>query len=590
MLIRMMLIPSLLCGIVFAQQAQNQQAAGNEPPETAEVRGIVRALSGDPIPRANITLRGMPPPNTTSSLTPPTSYTASSDTEGNFVLRNIPPGQNYRLLVERPGYVSAIYGSRGAISSGTPLRLVAGQVLEGIDITMTPQAVITGQVTDANGDPMPNVQVQANVSAYLQGRRQFLTRGSQSTDDEGNYRLSGLAAGRYYISAESRRITSIGGTITQTADGSQPLGDIKTYYPNAETTRLATPIRVQSGDEIRGINIQMIQAPVYSISGTVAGAPPGALIPLRIINEDDDSSLTSFGLTQLLQPGQKEFHLGGLKAGSYRLETLPIAVSGTTSAGIARLEFTITDSDIKDAVLTVDPGITLDGVLKLEDGDIASIMPELPEGAEDNATLAALSGAPRVVLRAEGDSITAGGTTQGTHPDGTFELTNLYNYKYSPTFINLPEGTYVKQVKLNGQDVTHGLIDLTSGAGGQLEITLSDKPADINGVVRNEDGGALQGIDVALWPKVQDEDRIAREVKTAVTDQNGGFKLEALGPGDYYLIALESPESGIQQSPEFLEQFVGQAEPVKISEGAHLAVQLDMLSPEAIARALENMP
>ncbi len=592
MLIRTLLVPLTLCGMAFAQPSVNPPAALADTPETAEIQGTVRSVSGDPIPRASLTLQGLPQVNSSTGIANPrTSYTASSDAEGNFVLRNIPPGENYRLTAERPGYVRAPYGSRNAMSPGAPLRLVAGQVLEGLEITMTPQAVITGQVTDINGDPMPNVQVQASASAYAQGRRQILARGAQMTDDEGNYRISGLAAGRYYISAESRMNGGIlGGVITQTADGTQPLGNIKTFYPNTESTRLATPVRVREGDEIRGIDIRMIQAPVYSISGTVEGAPATAIVPLRVFKEGDDSPLAGLGLTQILQPGQKEFRVSGLTAGSYRMETLPITSANGPSAGIARQQFTIKDADIQNAVVTLGPGPTVTGALKLEDGEVASILPELPEYAENNATLAGLAGAPRVILRPEGGAGAVSASTQGVLPDGTFEINNVYDRQYSTMLYNLPEGAYVKQVKFNGQDVTHGLIDLTSGAGGQLEITLSDKPADLNGVVRSDDGQALQGLDVVLWPQVQDKDRIAREAKTAVTDQNGGFKIESLAPGKYYLLALESPEPGIHQSPDFLAQFTSQAEEVEISEGAHLAVQVEMLSPEAIARAMENMP
>jgi protocatechuate 3,4-dioxygenase beta subunit len=134
----------------------------------------------------------------------PTSYSTATDVGGSFAMKDIDPGK-YRLSVNRIGFVAGEYGARGPLQSGTTLSLARGQHLQGADFRLTPHAVITGRVVDEDGEPVANAQVQAMRYRYTQGRKQLQPFGGSSTNDLGEYRMFGLAPGRYYLSADVPR-------------------------------------------------------------------------------------------------------------------------------------------------------------------------------------------------------------------------------------------------------------------------------------------------------------------------------------------------------------------------------------------------
>jgi len=65
---------------------------------------------------------------------------------------------------------------------------------------MLQAAVITGRVVDEDGDPLPNFEVGLLRKLPGKSREPAVTRNDR-TNDLGEYRLFGLAPGRYFVSA-----------------------------------------------------------------------------------------------------------------------------------------------------------------------------------------------------------------------------------------------------------------------------------------------------------------------------------------------------------------------------------------------------
>ena len=60
------------------------------------------------------------------------SYGAASDSNGNFVIRNIDLGK-YRLRASRTGFITLEYGARGSQRSGSEVDLIRAQQLKNAD-------------------------------------------------------------------------------------------------------------------------------------------------------------------------------------------------------------------------------------------------------------------------------------------------------------------------------------------------------------------------------------------------------------------------------------------------------------------------
>src|SRR5436190_9841192 len=196
---------------------------------------VVADDSGDPIPNAKV-----------SFTTAAASRATLTDASGRFAL-SVPPGV-LRLTVAKAGY------ARGEVvlQSGQPTS----------DVRMARTAVIVGRVVDARGDPAPNVAVRAE--APVSGGQTFSSVATSLTDDRGEFRLSGLAAGRVVVSA--RPIASRG----------------IVYFPGVEAAIDAELLDVKAGDEIDRIDFSLpasYQSPTFLDGGVMVGPPPIPLVP-----------------------------------------------------------------------------------------------------------------------------------------------------------------------------------------------------------------------------------------------------------------------------------------------------------------------
>src|SRR5229473_2690479 len=86
------------------------------------------------------------------------NYTASTDADGHFRVENVVPGR-YRLYIEKTGLVEV--NGRGLKSDTNIFTIQAGQSVEDLLFRMLPTAIISGRITDEDGDPMSGVTVFA---------------------------------------------------------------------------------------------------------------------------------------------------------------------------------------------------------------------------------------------------------------------------------------------------------------------------------------------------------------------------------------------------------------------------------------------
>ena len=584
--------------LAFAHSA----AAQNTPPATpapaseqkkSRLEGIVLSLNGEAVRKATVRLQG----STLQPGQPPSTYSETTDNEGKFIFEDVPAGR-YTLISEKPGFVTTRYGARSNTSPGTQITLTDGMEMKNLSIKMTPQGVIAGKVLDQDGDPVATAQVQIMRYAFARGRRQLQQAGGTTTNDLGEYRAGNLPPGRYYISASDRRNALI---LTPDRPGRPAAGqegNITTFYPNGTDAASAVPVDVAAGGEMRGVDIRLRKAKVYTVRGKAvdaSGVPSQAIV--AFMKKEDSSggfvgALNGGGINQLRPDGTFEFR--SILPGTYVLQVLQGAsANGSPAASVTgRVEVTVADANIDNLILPVAPGPEITGTVSLEGGDIVALLKPAP-----NAPAAASAGnlpvpfPPRFMLSLND---TAGGVSVSTpnaqvKDDGTFRFNAVGTSKYLLAAVILPQGTYLKSARYGGQDVTHATIDTTSGSGGTLELVLSSKSADLAGSVQNDKGEALAGVIVTMWPKTPDGTPTGG-ARQASTDQNGGYKFQGLAPGDYYVAAWEELEPGLATSADFLANFSGNATAVKLAEGGHESRDIKPVPSDKIAVEMAKLP
>lgn len=233
------------------------------------------------------------------------NYTALSGPDGSFQIQSIVPGR-YHLFVERPGYLEV--DKHRPRTEGRVLTLSAGQDLKDLAIHLQAAAVVTGRVTDEDGDPLPNAQVAVLRRTFVSGHSQWEQTGGERTNDLGEYRVAGLPAGSYYVSVAPPpdfksliESTGTGPADPRSPDARNSAASEKpaptsyqtTYYPGTHERSQAAPVQLHAGDEFP-VNFSLTPSPSLVIRGSVVNLPPGATA--AILLQSKDFSLVLNGL------------------------------------------------------------------------------------------------------------------------------------------------------------------------------------------------------------------------------------------------------------------------------------------------------
>jgi hypothetical protein len=152
--------------------------------------------------------------------------------------------------------------------------------------------------------------------------------------------------------------------------------------------------------------------------------------------------------------------------------------------------------------------------------------------------------------------------------------------------MGLPSGAYVKTIRSDQVDVLSSGLDTSSGAPAAVEVVISPKAATLSGTVQNSTtGNPAPGATVVLIP--QEQERRGRQswYKMITADQNGGFSLAGVPPGEYKAYAWEDLEFGAYMDPDFMKPFEDKGEAVTLRESDRNSVQLKLLPAEVAAPA-----
>src|SRR5215475_1747044 len=237
---------------------------------------VVAADTGRPIKRARVFLSAAELNGGRGVLT---------DDSGAFDFTDLPAGR-YTLNASKTGFIQLSYGQRRPLQAGTPLQLSNGQQLKGVDLALPRGGVISGRVSDENGDFMPGVTVAVLRYQYQQGDRQLVPSGRGQTDDRGVYRVWGLNPGEYYVSASAPGENpgggrgrggqggargggrGRGGALAPDEDQDQ-LMYAPTYYPGVGSVADARSVTVGVSQEVLGVDFGLQLVRTATISGHV---------------------------------------------------------------------------------------------------------------------------------------------------------------------------------------------------------------------------------------------------------------------------------------------------------------------------------
>jgi hypothetical protein len=547
----------------MAMGAQIPSPATSTHPARAILQGIVtKDPGGEPVKKAVIELIA-------ESQSDGGNYTAISAVDGTFHIDGVAPGR-YRLFVERTGYLEV--DKQRPRAEGRVLTLSAGQELKDIAIRLQAAAVLTGRVTDEDGEPLPSAQVTVLRQTYLSGRSRWEPVGGERTNDLGEYRIAGLAAGTYYVSVspppdfksliESANTTPAPESRTGN-EASAVTSYMTTYYPGTKDRSQAEPIQLHAGDEFP-LNFSLTPTPSLVIHGSVTNLPAGSSAAVML--QSRDFSLVSNG-AQIRKDGS--FEIRDVSPGNY---TVVATVSDTKVPMTARQSIQVLSDNVDGLRLAPQVGAWVHGRVRLEGKSTAATLDPgqlyLSLRSTDENDVA-------------GEVVTDGFPTTVAHvsSEGSFEWKDVPPGSY---YLHLSSDAgpnadwFLKSALSAGRDTMNSGLGVDGGAA-LLELVVSANGARVDGVITDHKGEPVANAVVVAVPAMHFRKQLDRFGK-AVSDQRGHFTVHGLPPGEYTLLSWDSVDGEAYYNSDFLKAYEGQGKALRLSEGERATVQLQVIA------------
>lgn len=509
------------------------------------------------------------------------NYTEITGADGSFRIEGIVP-ERYHLFVERPGYLEV--DKHRPRTEGRVLTLNAGQDLKDLVIHLQASAVVEGRVTDEDGDPLPNAQVTALRQTFVSGHSHWEQVGAERTNDLGEYRVAGLAAGSYYVSVTpppdfKSLIEASGnasaGELHNGAAGEKltPTSYQTTYYPGTRERAQASPVQLHAGDEFPA-NFSLTPSPALIIRGSVANLPAGTTAAIILQSKDINMVLNG---AEVRKDGS--FEIRDVSPGAY---TILATVENAAAPMMARQTLQVTSGNVDGLRLTPQPGATIRGRVRLS----GNANPNSGFAVDGRLDLSQLF----LVLRpvdGEDDGLGALGgddfaTAAHVNANGSVEWKNVPAGHYYVQLAGDASGTtewFLKSAASSGADIADAGFTV-SGSSAVLDLVVSANGAIVEGLTANHNGDPLADALVVAVPEARLRSQFDR-FRSVHSDQSGRFSLHAVPPGDYTLFAWESIDGDAYFDPGFLKNYEGQGKALHVNEGERTRVHLEAIPAPA---------
>jgi hypothetical protein len=476
--------------------------------------------------------------------------------DGRFELRNVPAG-HYTLTVHRNGYVDAQYGQKKPNDPGSTLTLGRGQKLVDLVFKLGRTGVITGRISDEDGEPMQGVRVNAVREVYINGKMRLRPTDERQSNDLGEFRLFGLSPGRYLISAELETWNRVVGDrefLGADKNGGEK-GYPKLYYPGVTDSGKASVITVKEGDEIASIEFLMKQVAVYRVRGKVLNLlakPSGRRwSQVDVLRIDQGAGWESIGATSA-GDADGSFEIREVPPGNYSIRA--IWRSDDRRMLVTQQDFTVGNADVEGLTLTIGEGVNIPGRV-IWDG--------APRFERQGFVIAAIST----------ENETFQGARAEVDENNQFMVKDVHDGELRLDAWGISKDCYIKEVRYSDSVVPDATIRVAKGSVGPLEITLSSRGAHVQGTVLNEDTLPALG----AWAVAIPDKKTRRASYSANTDQYGHFEVRGLPPGKYKLFSWAGLQQGAWEDPEFLKEYEAKATVIEVNEDETKTVELKLI-------------
>jgi Carboxypeptidase regulatory-like domain len=534
-------LPLLLISLCFVPLTSEAQ--------TGVITGRVITEDGSGLPGVTVSLRPVAADRRTISDRPQNQ--TGTDGDGNFKFTGLAP----RV------YLVSASSAKGYVPGPVPVREMqdSGYHRIGVNVTinMIKGGAITGRVTNAMGEPLIGVQVNAVMVRGAEENPDRDGRGHQGfTDDRGVYRIYGLSPGTYVVFTRNRFHPF---PSPYDKDGS-------TYYPSS-TRETAAEVMVASGGEASGIDIRYRDDRGHAVSGTIiySGGPASPYLRSLVALTNTVTGVVRSDADFFRRAGgSRGFAIYGVTDGEYEITYRWLVYSNEEIIASSPRRVVVKGADVGGIELKVLPLGTIAGKFALD--ATPGVCESKRKWSLEEALLAIRPGPkPGEATPARSQAVVNGLTEKGEFTvydlaaDRYFLEPRLPNENWYVKAITAPASTSANTSGsargARSADISRNGIALKAGekiAG--VVATIADGAAGLSGKVIPASGGGEGSrlparLRVHLLPAEARAADEALRYAESFAREDGSFLLSNIPPGKYWLIALAVPDDEMSDRP-----------------------------------------
>ncbi len=515
----------LLLVLTAGASAQTQGDENADSTSTGTISGRVISDAGAPVPNAYVLLRSV------NSAPAFLIRRAVTDREGAFRIDGLDRGL-YIVTVSAASYAQPLREP-----NAPPSYYRVGDL---ITFTLVRGGVITGMVTTASGEPAVGMGVRTVMvrdAAGVAPKTSTPQYAERSTDDRGIYRIYGLSAGAYLISAGGRGSYSF---LPGAFENDSP-----TYAPSA-TRDTAAEIEVSAGAETSGVDIRYRGEPGRSISGAVVRLATQLQfgsnnVTLRRVR-GGGAEFVGFTFTG---SGTQGFSFNGVPDGEYELE-LQTNFSPTEMAMSEPFRVTVKGADVSGIVLTPKLLAHIAGRVRLD----PSTSPQCKNKRRPafDETVVAVQRSQELDAKEKSFSTTGFAGNQATpNRAGEFLLRNIGPGRYNVSTKFFARYWFLRSIAIQSpgapkaaQATESSRIPIVVKSGERLTnliVTLAEGAGSVRGTIKVAEGEVRpSGALVFLTPAEREAADNPLRYYAVQSESDGTFALSNLAPGTYWAI------------------------------------------------------
>ena len=507
--------------------------------------GTVTA-QGKPLSGATITLWQQPIAEPIASNT---TQVRRTNADGSYELAQIPSG-NYFISATLTGYVTG--KENQVLNNLRPVNAVTEGKVEHVDFELLPEGVISGVVTDADGNPVGRIPITITSELAAAGSVPPNYARDLRTDDLGNYRIAGLPPGKYRIAAGYYPLTNA------TLFGR--VGYRRTFYGDTTDESKAKRIDVAAGSDTK-IDLN-VGKPVktFTVRGMIVDSQSGQPVTDMSYNVRvfENGKIIGGAGTRGRSNDKGEIVIEQVPPGEYMIVAPQVSPLVPAKGEVPQppnifgesKHFEVINRDIAGVEVSVTKAATLSGFVTIEGNAGAEVRAKLSE------------------IRVIGMMIMSPILHASISPDGSFKFTGLRAGKLEFNF-EAPLGKQALPLRFVRAERDGATLDqpIEVQSGDQItgvRLVLAYANGTIRGVVNSNNSitGGRASVTVSRYG--------SKQIEFGDFDSRGQFVLSHLPAGDYKLLVVVREANGKSQNIE---------KQVTVTDDAVTEITIDVDSP-----------